>query len=315
MVVKPTFIVGVPRSGTTLLVNLLGGHQLVAPIYETRFLRNLFVLCDRLCWFHGESLSRKLAGAIGEPILRSRFEKECGRFRRKAIAYNKIPPEKNGIKQSYEVFPFGETVCIRYSIEDVIRETDAWLKRLKPPPAGCAAIWDSARDYVDRLFAIHCAQMGKPYWINKTPGFLNHLNGLSRLYPDARYIHMLRDGRDVAVSNLSLPWGPRTVREAASRWRDLIFIGQKLIRARGLPVIDVRYEDLIEAPAPVVTRILEFLAIEGDPESLLSIMPVSKARGGVWRNTFTAADRRVFASEAGDILIQLGYEKNYDWVR
>jgi hypothetical protein len=315
MVVKPTFIVGVPRSGTTLLVNLLGGHPLVAPIYETRFLRNLFVLCDRLCWFYGESFWRKLAGIIGEPILRSRVEKECGRFRRKAIAYNKIPPEKNGIKQSYEVFPFGETVCIHYSIEDVIRETDEWLERLKRPPAGRAAIWSSAREYVDRLFAIHCAQMGKPHWINKTPGFLNHLGGLSRLYPDAQYIHMLRDGRDVAVSNLSLPWGPRTVREAARRWRDLIFVGQRTIQAKRLPVIDVRYEDLIESPPTVLSRILKFLALQGDPEHLLSVMPVFKARGGVWRDKFTAQDREIFASEAGDLLMRLGYEKNHDWVK
>ncbi|MGZ8500831.1 MAG: sulfotransferase, partial [Candidatus Binatia bacterium] len=42
---KPGFIVGVPRSGTTLLINLLGQHPLIAPLYETRFLRNLLVLC------------------------------------------------------------------------------------------------------------------------------------------------------------------------------------------------------------------------------------------------------------------------------
>ena len=36
--IGPVFIIGVPRSGTTLLVNLLGSHPLLAPIYETRFL-------------------------------------------------------------------------------------------------------------------------------------------------------------------------------------------------------------------------------------------------------------------------------------
>jgi len=247
-------------------------------------------------------------------MLRSRVEKECERFRGKAIVYNKISPGKTNIKQNYEVFPFGEQ-CIRYSIDDVVRETDRWLETLKKRPANDSAIWNSARDYVDRLFAIHCAQMDKPQWINKTPGFLNHLDGLSKLYPDAQHIHIIRDGRDVAVSNLSLHWGPGTVREAVRRWRDLIYVGQKTIRSKQLPVFDLRYEDLIESPAPVLRRILDFLAIQGDPESLLSVMPVFKASSGKWRKTFTAEDRGVFAKEAGDMLIQLGYEKNYDWVK
>jgi hypothetical protein len=314
-IVKPTFIVGVPRSGTTLLVNLLGGHPLLAPIYETKFLRNLFFLCDRICWFQSQSIGRRLAAIFGEPIIQSRFVKECDRFRRKAIAYNKVPPEKNGTKQSYESFPFGETLCIHYSLEDVVRETHEWLEIVKRRPANSATIWDSARDYVNRLFAIHCARMGKPYWINKTPGFLNHLDGLSKLYPDARYIHMLRDGRDVAVSNLSLPWGPATVRQAARRWKELISTGQKCIKVRNLALIDVRYEDLIESPVNVLTRIFNFLAIDADSEKLLSLMPIFRARTGVWRTAFTAEHREIFAREAGALLIELGYEKNYDWVR
>lgn len=314
-VVRPIFIVGVPRSGTTLLVNLLGGHPLLAPIYETKFLRNLFFLCERISWIESESIGRRLAGIFGEPLVRSRFVKECARFRRKAIAYNEVPQENNGTKQSYEAFPFGETFCIQYSLDDVIRETDTWLEAVKRRPAGGAAIWDSARDYVNRLFDIHCARMDKPQWINKTPGFLNHLDGLAKLYPQARYIHLLRDGRDIAVSNLSLRWGPTTVREAARRWRELILLGRKSSQDNHLTCIEVRYEDLIESPVSVVTKIFDFLALDADPDKLLSLMPIFKARTGVWRSLFSVEDREVFAREAGDLLVQLGYEKNNDWVK
>ena len=188
------------------------------------------------------------------------------------------------------------------------------MDTVKRAPADCTAIWSTAKDYIDRLFAIHCARMGKPFWINKTPGFLNHLGGLSKLYTDAQYIHMLRDGRDVAVSNLSLEWGPATVRQAARRWRDLIRLGRKTAEARQLPVISVRYEDLIESPESVLGKIFSFMEVDAEPERLLSLLPIFRARTGIWRSAFSAQDREIFAREAGDLLIELGYEADHGWL-
>ena len=106
---KPGFIVGVPRSGTTLLINLLGQHPSIAPLYETRFLRNLLVLCRSASWYYGNTLSRRMAGIACEPLVRASFQRACTTYERKAVRYSIVPDEGNGLKQRYESFPFGES--------------------------------------------------------------------------------------------------------------------------------------------------------------------------------------------------------------
>jgi hypothetical protein len=310
---NPAFIVGVPRSGTTLLVNLVGFHPLLAPIYETRFLRNLFDLCNSLCWFYGRSIPRQAAGLLREPAVRARMHRECDRFREKAIKYSTYSSSFLR-KQEYESFPFGQITCIHYTQEDLIRETDRWLEKVKSGGLSSASVWTSAQEYINRLFAIHCERMGKPHWINKTPGFLNHLDGLSRLYPQAPLIHVVRDGRDVALSNLSLRWGPSTVKQAARRWKALFMEGQNTIKAKNLRCTVVRYEELVDSPKAVLANLFEFLGLDADLDAILSAMPVSKARSGAWRAKFSREDRRIFAKEAGDLLIELGYESTRKWV-
>jgi hypothetical protein len=198
-------------------------------------------------------------------------------------------------------------------MEDLIRETDGWLAKVMNEIRSPEAVWSSAKEYIDRLFAIHCTNMGKPFWINKTPGFLNYLDGLSTLYPKAKILVMLRDGRDVAVSNLSLPWGPNTVRAAARRWKRLILQGQETIRTKKLECAELRYEELIASPHDLITRAFKLVGLDVDVEKILSSIPVSRGRCGAWRSAFSAKDRKVFAREAGDLLIELGYEKDCRW--
>jgi hypothetical protein len=157
--------------------------------------------------------------------------------------------------------------------------------------------------------------MNKPHWINKTPGLLNYLHLLPMIYPMSRCIHIIRDGRDVAVSNLSLPWGPKTVREAARRWKKLILEGRKGVDPKRLHYKEIHYEDLVDSPSEVLKNELAFLGAEGYLNEVLASVPVFKERKAVWRKIFSKKDREIFAREAGDLLIQLGYEKDFQWVQ
>jgi hypothetical protein len=293
----PAFIFGVPRSGTTLLVNLLGSHPLVAPLYETRFLRNLVRFCGRASWLRRDSLSSRMERFLGTEIIERRFLKECEAFRKKVIAYHRDSPP----------------MCILYTAEDLRRETDVWLQSVRSRSFSDQEIYRSAREFVDRLFAVHCQRMNKPYWINKTPGLLNHVDGLARLYPDAKCIHIIRDGRDVAVSNMGQKWGPNNIHEAARRWKNLMREGRKALDKKSLNFIEIRYENLIRSPEASLRQILDFLALEGIPEQILSRIKVHDRSVGAWRSGFTAKDRKIFARAAGDLLIDLGYEKNDLW--
>jgi hypothetical protein len=97
---------------------------------------------------------------------------------------------------------------------------------------------------------------------------------------------------------------------------------------------EVRYEDLLTRPEEEVRRLLEFLGAEAGEEAVRRCVssasfeklsrgrnrgqedPTSFFRKGVagdWRNAFTEEDSKVFEDEAGELLIRLGYEKDYDW--
>jgi hypothetical protein len=309
---NPAFVVGASRSGTTLLVNMLGAHPLVAPIYETRFLRNLLVFCERLCWIHGTSWSRRCARVVAEPWLRSFLAKESARYRSKTIKYNALP--KPPAQRVQRPFPFGNGRCIRYEMAELVHETDKWLQRVSEERLDSDDVYRTARDYVDSLFMIHCARMGKSYWINKTPGLLSYLDLLPRLYPALRCIHIIRDGRDVVVSNRSLGWGPKDIRGAARRWKSLIQKGRSDARSPRLGYMEVLYENLVASPRETMRRLGNFLALDGDSNGMADSIELSQHRGGAWRRTWSASQRREFAREAGDLLIELGYEKNDDWI-
>jgi hypothetical protein len=306
----PIFIVGVPRSGTTLLVTLLGEHPLLSALYETRFLRNLLLHCEKACWFWGDSISRRVASFTGESRVARRFRAECEKFRQKILSFDEWTIDPITGRQTNRDYPSG----IHYYREELEGETDRWLKSLVGEPLTEADIYRLAREYVYRLFSAHCGRTNKPHWINKTPGLLRHVCRIPKLFPSARVIHIIRDGRDVACSNLNLPWGPTTVTEAAARWRSLLTLGRRGVDPRVLRYLEIRYENLIQDPVNTLAKILAFLGLEGNPERLLSGYTIHSTRTGVWQAKLGVEERRAFARQAGDMLIALGYEKDRSWI-
>jgi hypothetical protein len=69
---------------------------------------------------------------------------------------------------------------------------------------------------------------GKPgpaLWIDHSPRNIWHGLSLLRRFPQAKFVHVIRDGRAVAASVMPLDWGPNTVSEAASYWATRIALG------------------------------------------------------------------------------------------
>jgi len=308
--IDPIFIVGVGRSGTTLLVNLMGAHPMLAPIYETPFLRKVIRHCETTARAWGSPLARA-APSLVRFFLRTKGAKLVESLLRDAQNL----PDPSWLKQEYEKFPFGLGHCIFYSPEDIQRETSLWTKELCQSPMAPQAIYRSAREYVDRLFAVHCAHLRKPFWVNKTPALLNYADRLSRLYPSARYIHMVRDGREVAASLVSLPWGPKTIADAARHWRSHILNGRLRLKESQLLFIEISYKDLVESPETTLERIFAFLEIEADTSRILASLPIYKLQRENWKTSFSLEERMTFNREAGDLLIELGYEKDDSWAR
>ncbi|HEY9458183.1 MAG TPA: sulfotransferase, partial [Gaiella sp.] len=202
-------------------------------------------------------------------------------------------------------------------------EPDAVAARLRPGmPAGEA---------IAAVFATYAAERGKPRWGDKTPLYMQHLPVLERLFPDARYVHLIRDGRDAALSFLSVPaglmtegWGhPRDARGFACQWATEV-IAARVLGARVGPsrYLELRYEALVADTEAALRAICAYADLVYDPGMLDYVGRTDSARkahqqrlnepprAGVraWRTEMSDDDRRRFEEVAGALLDELGYE-------
>jgi hypothetical protein len=112
-------------------------------------------------------------------------------------------------------------------------------------------------------------------WAEKTPDHLLYAAEIKKTIPDALFIHIIRDGRDVAASMgvlgyiPVLPWDKsREVLAAGLYWEWLLRQGRKAIQSLGQDCLEVRYEDLITNPQPTLNRISSFIGCDLDYEQI-----------------------------------------------
>jgi hypothetical protein len=159
---------------------------------------------------------------------------------------------------------------------------------------------------------------------------MQHLPLLERLFPDAIWVHLVRDGRDAALSFLELPEGfsgktwalPRTPAQFAARWRTEILSARRLGSHVGGRYLELRYEDLVTEPERELRRVCEHASLAWEPAMLehadvpeVSSMPEHRniaqpPTPGLrdWRSQMSREDALAFEQVAGDVLRSGGYE-------
>jgi hypothetical protein len=125
-------------------------------------------------------------------------------------------------------------------------------------------------DIIGIVYRNHIARSGKRRFGDKTPPYIDIVRELDQLYPGAKFIHLVRDGRDVAMSFIELRWqGDPRYYEREFEWRHALRCRDSY---RGLPVdkqiLDVKYEDLVVDPEATVRRICGFLGETFEPAML-----------------------------------------------
>lgn len=196
-----------------------------------------------------------------------------------------------------------------------------------------AALLEQPYDYADavrRVFALYARRQGKPRYGDKTAVHVLSIAVLARLFPEARFVHIIRDGRDVALSWLDTGWdfGPETVEEAALYWRYHVGRGRRAGQQLGHSrYTEVTYERLIANPASTIEELCHFLSLEFHTDMLtpptadsavMAEIPRPKQHQNLllpmtaglrdWRRQMSAEDVRTFEGIAGPQLHELGYE-------
>ena len=141
-------------------------------------------------------------------------------------------------------------------------ELDAEVLERQVTTAGCSSLSDVLRLFYTSYAASH----GKPRWGDKTPFYVLAMARIARVLEEAHFIHIIRDGRDVALSVLPLWWGPHTVPEAAAWWANRVRRGRRA--GADLPYLEVRYEQLVEQPEAELRRVCTFVELDFDPQML-----------------------------------------------
>jgi hypothetical protein len=280
------FVVGCPRSGTTLLQRMLDSHSMLAVANDTSFIHKPLKCC--------------------------------------------VPDFKQALRKQGDVPLTSEIVEFtrNYKRFQRLGLNDVQIDR--------AAKASTYRGFVTALYDEFAAMSGKPIAGEKTPDFVRRIPLLHQLYPQSKFVHIIRDGRDVALS--SVEWagkgiGPskfelfeqHPVATTAMWWCWQVASGRKdgATLPKGL-YHEVRYEHLVDEPDEALRGITDFLGIPYEPkmaryhEGKASYEPSASAKSAWlpvtkglrdWQAQMSPRDLQVFEALAGDLLDALGYPR------
>jgi len=197
--------------------------------------------------------------------------------------------------------------------------------------------------YADAFFQKYLLQpTGKPRWADKTPNNVRVLAKLLTWYPQGRFIHVIRDGRDVVCSLRHHPRerivdGQRVPVETnnpiskwAMRWLKDTSAG---LAFRGHPrYFEVRYEDLVQNTEQTLREVCDFIGEPYDPVMLQmpgkdqvdmasgrlmnnanAVQAISTKSIGRWKRDLSRKERDAVVDVAGELLIVAGYVENNAW--
>ena len=215
-------------------------------------------------------------------------------------------------------------------------DADALRERFRAMDTGHAS------DAIRAFYELYAEREGKTRYGDKTPGYLMEMVRIQRVLPEAHFIHIIRDGRDVSLSHMRMNWGPSTYEESAKLWV------QRIQRARRMaPKVqhykEIHFEDLVRDTEGTLRDVCEIIDLDFDPAMLtyheraekrlqeknvdlvrrhgptqpaavrmeshkLAKEPPRADRLGAWRHKMTAEEVASYEKIAGPLLKELGYE-------
>ena len=183
-------------------------------------------------------------------------------------------------------------------------------------------------EWVVRKYGEHIGKKNFSVWVDHTPRNIKAIDALFAIFPEAKFIHIVRDGRAVAASVMRKDWGPNTLIGAAHWWVHNVSYGLGAESAFGTErIIRVKYEDLVTSPGRVMYGLCSWLGIDYDAEmakgggfktgyprpkgDVLFGKEPDVTRASAWQSELTPRQIELFESRTGEFLLYLGHELKY----
>lgn len=222
----------------------------------------------------------------------------------------------------------------RYQPTGIIRDIDHLVERLSRLDFfhlmhkiyGVSINWPEVlshargREYaylIKLILADVAQQMDKRLTGSKNPGFGRNMELMLDHFPAAKFIHVIRDGRDCALSHYEMVWGIQNAYVVATRWRDYIGEVRQSVIQRPAHYLEMRYEDLLADPVEQFTRMEECIyagcGAQRPGRAVADAFAASisdgayEQRTGKWKYGMRERDKAIFESVAGEMLASLGY--------
>lgn len=293
---KTVFIGGDGRSGTTLLSVILDTHPEICVLPELHFHLPRNLGPDVLNTLRAMDLSRAIGVAERAQVLTPlklpmQFVNRCARA---------------GISKE----------TLQAAIEESMDATESDLTSLL-----------DRFHLIDRLGRNAASLVGKQRWGLKIMKQIVRAEEFADFWPEAHFVHVVRDGRDVAASQIKdHNWGYETVADAAVGWASLVGSVQAL--GNSVHLSEVRYEDLVKTPKKTLQELSTSLGLTWNqrllkhaeydhallhssvrhPSSHQVSQPIYTSAVGRYYSDLTRDDRRIFMSLAGAELSRYGYQ-------
>jgi hypothetical protein len=257
------FVGGTGRSGTTIAAKLLGAHPALAYIpVEARFHADADGLCDA---FTGR--------VTPQHFVRS--------MRTRWWGWRSVSGDPSGLQHILSGDHDAFDIMLRRYLADFRRDRFA---------ASAALLRD--------LFGHYAMRQARPSWVEATPRSAAVMHHLARILPEARFVHMTRDGRDVADSVIPLPWGPDTFDDALEWWaHELGAIRHAEAHTTRRRRLTIDLADLVADPTGHADRLCDFLHLPRSTEmhAFAADITADAAHHARWRNGRTADQQAAIA--------------------
>lgn len=271
----PVFIVGMPRSGTKLLRELLNSHSRICiPEYETEFYPYLVSICEKY-----KDLSDFLAF--------DKFYKEIV-----SLPYFVYRKKYASVISSADWYQYCVEINQSFSPASIFE---------------CLIRHDA-----------ECPKDVKNIWGDKSPTYIKHMALLQRHFPDARFVHIVRDVRDYCLS-INKAWGKNMLR-ACQRWTDDVSAARKFAEKFPTQYFQLRYEDLLSKPEEELQGICDFIQINFEETMLVLSKSPEKVGDTSGAKIIVATNKNKYRDQisttliseiekiSGPVLYSLGYE-------